>query len=1140
MLIRLFAAIILLSVISTGAWAQSNKIQIEGRTLERADAGERVRVIVNYSIPEKDLPDSAAAFAARREMISAARASVLQRAFGEKFMPYEASLKIAEFDEPTVVRPLDNMPSMAMMLTREEMEKLAAEPGVVGIYTDPIRRATLDESTVLIGAPVVWNAGNNGAGVAVAVLDTGSSHDHTMMNGKVVGSACFSTNSIVDGVESLCPDGSESQTGTFAGTNCPVDDPATSGTTEGIDGCFHGTHVASTAMGGSYTVNSLSKVLNGVATGANLVAVQVFSKFTRASDCDSDNTPPDPDSAPCVQSFGSDQNAGLDFVLTNAPGMSIKAANMSLGGGKSTAACDTGNNAAMKGLIDQLRTAGVATVIASGNESFTDGVSSPGCISTAVTVGATSKQDVLASFSNSSPLVDLLAPGVGIRAAYPKIGGKSYSVGSSGTSMATPHVAGAFALLSANNPGASVQQIEDALKATGKPILDPRNLLYKPRIRVDLANALLANGGGAGIGSVAIAPADGFFAVGQPGNSASFSSQTYTLTNSSSGSVNWTVAADKSFIVLNKSSGSLAANASDTVIVSIDGSLLAGGGTGSDDGTVTFTVGGQTSSRPVGVTANFLANDDFADALPMTGLQTSVSGTSLGASKESGEPAMLADNGDTNAGGASIWYSWTSPLSGEVQVSTAGSSYDTMLRVYTGTALNALTPIASNDDEDNPKGILTALVSFTAVKGTTYAITVDGFNGASGNVTVAISASGAAANDNFASATAISGAMGSATSHSANATAESGEPAHGGQTAGQSIWFDWTAPSNGDFVFNTDGSDFDTVMAAYTGSAVNALTQVASNDNQGAASTSATGTASSAGASQITFTATSGTVYHIAVDGKSGASGLVNLSWVASGTALPNLVTAVLPYARSVQVGKQATAFMTVINAGAAGTNCSISLVPGSFQGGFTYQTTNASNVAIGSPNTPIDIAGGNTIQNFVFAVTPSAIISQQELGIQAKCDEGTASSVTTGVNSFILSSANAVPADMLMIGLTSPAGGTIAIPGSAGASAAAIATLALGGNASLTLSADDGGKNLPLVLFVCETDPVTGLCLASPAPTVTISSVNGETRTFAVFANATGDIPFLPGTNRLFVRFKDSNGVVRGATNFAISTAAP
>jgi Subtilase family len=1132
MLIRLFAAFILLSVISTGAWAQSNKIQLEGRTLARADAGERVRVVVNYSISEKGLPDNVAAFAARREMISAARVSVLQRAFGEKFMPYEANLKIAEFDEPAVVRPLDNMPSMAMMLTRKEMEKLAADPSVVGIYTDPIRRATLDESTVLIGAPVVWNAGNNGAGVAVAVLDTGSSHDHTMMDGKVVGSACFSTNSIVDGVESLCPDGSESQTGTFAGTNCPVDDPATSGTTEGIDGCFHGTHVASTAMGGTYTVNSLSKVLNGVATGANLVAVQVFSKFTRDDDCDG--------SAPCVQSFGSDQNAGLDFVLTNAPGMSIKAANMSLGGGKSTAACDTGDNLTMKGLIDQLRTAGVATVIASGNESFTDGVSSPGCISTAVTVGATSKQDVLASFSNSSPLVDLLAPGVSIRAAYPKIGGKSYSVGSSGTSMATPHVAGAFALLSANNPGASVQQIEDALKATGKPILDPRNLLYKPRIRVDLANTLLGNGGGAGIGSVAITPADGFFAIGTPGNSGSFGSQTYTLTNNSSGSVNWTVAADKSFIVLNKSSGTLAANASDTVIVFIDGSLLAGGGTGSDDGTVTFTVGGQTSSRPVGVTANFLANDDFADALPMTGLQTSVSGTSLGATKENGEPAMITDGGGTNAGGASIWYSWTSQLDGEVQVSTAGSSYDTMLRIYTGTALNALTSIASNDDADNANGVLTALVSFTAVKGTTYAITVDGFNGASGNVTLAISASGAAANDNFASATAISGAMGSVTSHSANSTAESGEPAHGGQTAGQSIWFDWTAPSNGDFVFNTDGSDFDTVMAAYTGSAVNALTQVASNDNQGAASTSAAGTASSAGASQITFTATSGTVYHIAIDGKSGASGLVNLSWVASGTALPNLVTAVLPYARSVQVGKQATAFMTVINAGAAGTNCSISLVPGAFQGGFSYQTTNASNVAIGSPNTPIDIAGSNTIQNFVFAVTPSAIISQQELGIQAKCDEGTASSVTTGVNSFILSSANAVPADMLMIGLTSPAGGTISIPGPSGASAAAIATLALGGNASLTLSADDGGKGLPLVLFVCETDPVTGLCLASPTQTVTISSVNGESRTFAVFANATGDIPFLPGTNRLFVRFKDSNGVVRGATNFAISTAAP
>ncbi len=1136
MLVRFLTAILFLSITSTGAWAQSDKISLEGRTAERAAAGERVRVIVDFIIAAPDLPAGVDARLARQTVIANTRTAILDRAFGADQAramgaDYAAGGKAVKTGQPVIARTLHNAPALAMYLTRAEMEKLADDSMVRNIYTDRLSRPSLNESTVLIGAPVVWAAGSDGADFAVAVLDTGSSHDHTMMTGKVVGSACFSTTDAGQNAVSFCPDGSNAQLGLPAGTNCPVDDPATTGTTEGVNGCFHGTHVAATAMGSIFT-DGAGNTVEGVARGANLVAIQVFTKFTDSDDCDGD--------APCILSFGSDQQAGLDFVLDNAATMKIASANMSLGGGEFPNTCD-GSQAVMKSLIDQLRAAGVATVIAAGNEGFTNAVSSPGCISTAVTVGATSKQDVVAGFSNSSPMVDLLAPGVSIRAAYPHVGGTSYSTGSSGTSMATPHVAGAFALLKSANPTATVQEIEDALKATGKPVLDTKNQLYKPRIRVDLANDLLGNGGGAGIGNLAIAPADGFFSIGDPGNSPSFGSKTYTLTNNTGANATWTAAADKSFIILNNSGGTLAAGASDTVVVSVDAAILAGGGEGSDDGSLTFTFGADTSIRAIGASA-FIPpppplNNNFANALPLFGLQPSITGSSADADKEAGEPNH---QGGTNTGGASVWYKWVAPISALIQVGTEGSNFDTVLGVYTGNNVSSLVALANNDDVELGV-ILHSLLSFNAVKGNTYFIAIDGFNGISGDIVLGISASGAPANDNFASGTAISGAMGNASTHNISASAEASEPAHGGSPASASIWFDWTAPSSGDFVFNTDGSDFDTVLAVYTGAAVNALTEVASNDNQGAASASSGKPLFTAGASQVSFTATSGTVYHIAVDGKSGASGLVNLDWVSSATALPNLVTAVLPYARSVQIGTQATAFMTVINAGTVGgTNCSIDLSPGAFQGGFSYQTTDAGNVAIGIPDTPVDIAGNNGVQSFVFAVTPSVVLNQVELGIQANCDEGTSSNVAIGVNSFILSSAADVPADMLTIGLTATGDGVVSIPGSPAAEAAAIATAALGADATLTLSADDGGKGLPLSLFVCETNSTTGLCLANPTATLDISSVNGETRTFSVFANATGSIPFDPGNNRFFVRFKDVGGIVRGATSFAVRTDAP
>src|SRR5207248_9187787 len=109
--------------------------------------------------------------------------------------------------------------------------------------------------------------------------------------------------------------------------------------------------------------------------------------------------------------------------------------------------------------------------------------------------------------------------------------------------------------------------------------------------------------------------------------------------------------------------------------------------------------------------------------------------------------------------------------------------------------------------------------------------------------------------DLFANAQTLSGASGTVSGTTVGMTKEAGEPNHAGNAGGHSIWYAWTAPAAGSVTVDTIGSSFDTLLAAYTGSSVSALTTIASNDD-------ASGTQS-----RITFTAAAGTTYRIAVDG---------------------------------------------------------------------------------------------------------------------------------------------------------------------------------------------------------------------------------------------------------------------------------
>jgi len=237
-----------------------------------------------------------------------------------------------------------------------------------------------------------------------------------------------------------------------------------------------------------------------------------------------------------------------------------------------------------------------------------------------------------------------------------------------------------------------------------------------------------------------------------------------------------------------------------------------------------------------------------------------------------------------------------------------------------------------------------------------------------------------------------------------------------------------------------------------------------------------------------------------------------------------------------VQVNSTATAFGTIINAGSnKGVACGLSLgstIPAT----FGYQTTDpATNAVTGAPNTPADIPVGGA-QSFVFSVTPTAAFAPTDVTITASCANASAAPTSVGLNTLLLSASSTPVPDIVALGATSTHDGILTIQGSTGAGAFAVATVNVGSTATITASADTGSVGMALQLLICQTNP-NGSCQQSPAPTVTIPINANATPTFSIFAQANGAIAFDPANNRIFVRFKDTNGVVRGATSVAVRT---
>ncbi len=437
----------------------------ELRAAFAANTAARQRVIITYRAVTPSVPRNASPAtqdAALRTANASAAAALVSRVLGSASAPRSGG-----GGAPHNAKAMEFTPNVVIRLTPAEINAFAADADVVSIQLDSADPPIMDVSTAHVGMPFTWAAGGEGTGRTVAVLDTGVKREHEFLGtARVVYEACYGTN---DGAtsSSLCPGGLdtvENQPGAAADCLESV-----------ADGCSHGTHVGGTMVGFN-TNRTAGEPAKGMAPKASLIAMNVFSLFPPAQ-CGSSRS--------CVLSYRSDQIDALNRVYALRTTYSIDSVNMSLGGGQFRTACDTD---ARKPVIDLLRAAGIATVIAAGNNGFDFDVNAPGCISTAVTVAASNRnEDLLPSFSNWGNLVDLVAPGVGIISSVvgSSVGDVSSYDAYSGTSMATPHVAGAFAALKSCAPTKTVDEIEAALKSTGVGISWVS--ITKPRINVAAA-----------------------------------------------------------------------------------------------------------------------------------------------------------------------------------------------------------------------------------------------------------------------------------------------------------------------------------------------------------------------------------------------------------------------------------------------------------------------------------------------------------------------------------------------------------------------------------------------------------------------------------------------------------------------------
>ncbi len=361
------------------------------------------------------------------------------------------------------------IPAVSLTANRAQIEDLLRADQVAAVYEEQSFALLLDDSGPMIGKPAAQALNARGAGQVVAVLDTGFDVDHPYLAGRIVAEACFSqpgtaANPNEKGHFSNCPGGTARETG--PGSSRFHADP-------GYYGLYHGTHVAGIVAGKGDS-------FGGVAPDAGLILANVYYRRPR-SQCPKNFHK---SYVGCMLAWPSDILSALEWVFKQRRTFSIAAVNMSFGGGSSKKPCEEDNPFAQ--MFRLVRSVDITIVAAAGNNGEKDEILFPACLPSAISVGATTPDDKVAMWSSSASFLDVLAPGVKIISSVP--GGKFRAI--SGTTVATPQVAGAMAVLRSARPSASVADMLKVLIDTGVPITDT-NGITKSRIQIDKAVAAL-------------------------------------------------------------------------------------------------------------------------------------------------------------------------------------------------------------------------------------------------------------------------------------------------------------------------------------------------------------------------------------------------------------------------------------------------------------------------------------------------------------------------------------------------------------------------------------------------------------------------------------------------------------------------
>lgn len=333
-------------------------------------------------------------------------------------------------------------------ISKEELANLEVNGQIEQIdYLREIH-ASLQNSAGIVNASVTWplvqnNTNLTGINETVCILDTGANFNHTALLGKNLTCNIYCVN------QACAEDCSK------------------------YDDNGHGTHVAG--------IVAASSTINGIAQGANLIAVKILDSSGSGTEVDLAN--------------------GIDWCVKNRNVYNISVITMSLGDGLSyTSYCDSNFSSSssqnITRAINNATAFNISVISATGNDGSSTGIAGPSCIENATAVSATNKDDSIASYSNYNSLTDFFAPGTNINSTY---NNGSYFI-QSGTSMATPHVAGAFAIIRAfyklqTGRVYTPLQIQNALKNKGKNISSTgiaRINIYDSIISLDSVNPVVA------------------------------------------------------------------------------------------------------------------------------------------------------------------------------------------------------------------------------------------------------------------------------------------------------------------------------------------------------------------------------------------------------------------------------------------------------------------------------------------------------------------------------------------------------------------------------------------------------------------------------------------------------------------------